>query len=150
MKVNELISDADDRQDTFGDRVRAVPIEQSAERVTVSQGDHPELQNHVGVRHASALFAGAYEASRLLIAGALAASAVPGDMRLVESHVDYTNLPMGEILTTAEPSGEAWLWMAAELSAGQAVSLAVSAVSRVAGVHPVATLHTTWHVWPTD
>ncbi len=150
MKVNELIPDANDRQDTFGDRVRAVSIEQSPERVTVSQGDHPELQNHVGVRHASALFAGAYEASRLLIAGALAACAVAGDMRLIESHVDYTNLPMGEILTTAEPSGDAWLWMAAELASGRAVSLAVSAVSRVAGVHPVATLHSTWHVWPTD
>ncbi len=134
--------------DTFGERAGVLVLEQTAALVTVTQGDRPELQNHVGVRHASALFAGAYDAVRLLVHEAVAQTHITANIKLAQAHIEYTNLPMGEILTTAEPTGEAWSKLADELATGRPVSLEASAISRIAGAGPVATLHTTWHVCP--
>jgi hypothetical protein len=149
MAMNIDTQHPEEQQDTFGDRVGVLVLEQTAALVTVSQSDRPELQNHVGVRHASALFAGAYDALRLLVHRAVAQTPTPASIRLVQAHIEYTNLPMGEILTTAEPTGEAWTELADRLAAGRPVSLEASAISRIAGASPVATLHTIWRVCPT-
>ncbi|HEX5376170.1 MAG TPA: DUF4442 domain-containing protein [Solirubrobacterales bacterium] len=87
---------------------RATIAEVSSTRVVVEQPAAPELDNHVGVRHASALHSAGYEASRALVAAALGERHRSGDLRLEESEISYTAVGLGPLTTTAEPTGEGW------------------------------------------
>jgi hypothetical protein len=74
--------------------------ERGPDRAVVVQDDRPELANHVGVRHASAVYLAGLEASREL------ATAIAGDgvtVELAESDIRYGSVPSGTIAYTAEP-----------------------------------------------
>jgi len=92
----------------FVAHTRASIAEVSATRVVVEQPAAPELDNHVGVRHASALHSAGYEASRALVAAALGEWHRPEDLHLEESEISYTAVGLGPLTTTAEPTGEGW------------------------------------------
>lgn len=83
----------------FIDYVRARVVSADASQAVVEQPADEELANHVGVRHASALNAAAYEASRALVAEAAGPGAA---VRLVESEIAYKAVAIGPIVTTAE------------------------------------------------
>ncbi|HEY5707999.1 MAG TPA: DUF4442 domain-containing protein [Solirubrobacterales bacterium] len=87
---------------------RSSIAEVSSTRVVVKQPAAPELDNHVGVRHASALHSAGYEASRALVVAALGEQYRPEDLRLEESEISYTAVGLGPLTTTAEPTGEEW------------------------------------------
>jgi len=79
--------------------------EAGADRAVVQQDAAEVLDNHVGVRHASALFTAGHQASRALLATALGE-----DVRkeLLESDVQYVNVGFGLLTSTARPAGGAW------------------------------------------
>jgi hypothetical protein len=87
---------------------RASIAELSSARVVVEQPAAPELDNHVGVRHASALHSAGYEASRALVVAALGERYRSEDLRFEESEISYTAVGLGPLTTTAEPAGEGW------------------------------------------
>jgi len=80
-------------------------VEVERGRAVVTQPAAAFLDNHVGVRHASALYTAAYEAARALVLGAEGTSAP----RLVEARMDYRNVGFGSITAIAEPAGDGWL-----------------------------------------
>jgi len=102
----------------------------SAQEVVTRQQDHPDLSNHVGVRHASALYLGALEASRQLVV------AISRDSHPVlrEAEISYGSVPAGVLDFRATPAGDAG-----------AEALTVEVVATSLG-RPVATLTATWAV----
>jgi hypothetical protein len=90
----------------YAERASAKVLEASPEVAVVEQAAAPELENHVGVRHASALYVGAFEASRALV---LEAAGEHG-ARLSLEHVEiaYEQMPIGVITSRAERAGEGW------------------------------------------
>lgn len=75
------------------------------ERATVVQPPAPELENHVGVRHASALHAAGYAAARALAEAAVGSHA---RLRLKRSEIAYKAMGLGRLETVAEPADEGW------------------------------------------
>jgi Domain of unknown function (DUF4442) len=80
-------------------------LEADADHAVVQQGAAEALDNHVGVRHASALFTAGHQASRELLAAVLG---VRARLELLESDVHYVNVGFGLLTSTARPAGGAW------------------------------------------
>jgi hypothetical protein len=80
-------------------------LEADADRAVVQQGAAEVLDNHVGVRHASALFTAGHQAARALLTAALGGRA---RLELLESDVHYVNVGFGLLTSTARPAGGAW------------------------------------------
>ena len=83
-------------------------VDATATAATVEQPDSPPLNNHVGVRHASALYAGGYAAARALVDAALADRREAWEVALAGSSVSYTRVGMGLLTFRASPEGEGW------------------------------------------
>lgn len=132
--------------DPFAEHVMATVLEASPRQAVVVQGDHAELENHVGVRHASALFAGASAAARALVEAALGDRAHGADLRHGSSEIAYSSLPLGPITSTAVPSGEGWTTLDADLAAGNGAQLGVRVTSVNTDGRDVVTLDATWQV----
>lgn len=111
-------------------------------RAVVEQPPLAELDNHVGVRHASALHAAGYEASRALVAAALAELDGTATMQLSSSEVAYTAVGIGALTTIAEPGGESWDEL---LCAAEAELVCAVTTSNEEG-KAVAQLNVTWVV----
>jgi hypothetical protein len=94
--------------DPFVAYTRTNIAEVSPKRVVVEQPAAPELDNHVGVRHASALHSAGYEASRALVVAALGERHRSEDLRLEESEISYTAVGLGPLTSIAEPEGKGW------------------------------------------
>jgi hypothetical protein len=123
-----------------------------ARAVTVQRASR-DLDNHVGVRHASALFTAAYAAARALLEAALDDAAVedpsiPREAWLVNFDISYREIPQDEIVSEALPHGEGWSSLPAALSAGHEVSLASAVRSTNAQDRVVATTAVLWHLRP--
>src|SRR5947209_19605713 len=88
--------------DTFVEYLETRVAESSPERVVVEQPDAPPLGNHVGVRHASALYAGAYEAARALVRATLGDAADSARVALIASDINYSRVGMGDLTVVAE------------------------------------------------
>ncbi|HEX6753007.1 MAG TPA: DUF4442 domain-containing protein [Solirubrobacterales bacterium] len=128
---------------------RVSVTEVSSRRVVVEQPAAPELDNHVGVRHASALHSAGYEASRALVVAALGEQCRSEDLRLEESEISYTAVGLGPLTTTAEPTGEEWdrLPVApAEEMDGIALTSTATTTNQEGKV--VARLHARWVLAP--
>ena len=129
-------------QDPFAAAAEVRVAEASADRAVVEQPALRHLDNHVGVRHASALFTAGYEAARALVG-----AAVPGRSaraELVESECAYVNVGFGLITTTATPKGDGWDALAT--GAPAEVEVAVAGVDE-AGKTVVELTHR-WRVAP--
>lgn len=101
------MSTAATETEPFVSYARATVTEARPARVVVEQPAAPELDNHVGVRHASALHSAGYEASRALVAAA-AGGIWEGQIRLEQSEIEYVAVGLGKLTTCAEPTGDGW------------------------------------------
>jgi hypothetical protein len=129
-----------------GAHVRLVEI--GPERAVAEQEAAPELDNHVGVRHASALHAAGYAASRALVTEALGAEPGAHGVRLAGSEISYVAMGLGPLTSTAARAGDGWDDLRAGLASGVAVELA-STVTTVDGAgKAVAKLELSWVVEP--
>jgi len=118
-----------------------------ADRVVAAQQPLPELENHVGVRHASALHAAGFAASRALIETALAGCG-PLALRLLDSEIAYQAMGQGPLLTVAEPAGEEWGAAAGRLRAGEPVELTCAVRTDDEAGRRVVSLQLRWAVGP--
>lgn len=134
--------------DPFVERSGVRPVEVGAARAVVEQPAHESLNNHVGIRHASALYAAVYEASRVLVLAALGDGPDGRELTLAHSVIDYEHMPLGVITTTAEPDGGAWSSLAADAAANERVALGVLAISADDRGRTVATMRAEWIVSP--
>jgi hypothetical protein len=117
------------------------------DRATVVQPSLPELENHVGVRHASALHAAGYAAARALSEAAAATAARPARLRLKQSAIAYKAMGLGELETIAEPD-EDWAAAIADLGGGEPAVLRCNATTRNERDQVVAELQLEWIATP--
>ena len=92
--------------DPFLDFAGTSIVEAGPRQAVARQKAATELENHAGVRHAGALFAVGYAASRALVVAALGPDAEAAELRVVESEVEFTKAASGGITATAEPVGD--------------------------------------------
>lgn len=130
--------------DPFVTQTQSRLVEASPRRAVVEQPAAAALDNHVGVRHASALHAAGYEASRALLSASLDG---PGrrDLSLVESEIEYTAVGLGPLTTVAEPAGDNWTRLG-DLTEGGRVTLDTAVTTSDAEGKPVARLRLSWSV----
>lgn len=117
-------------------------------RAVVLQPPVPELENHVGVRHASALHAAGYAAGLALVKTAVAALEGDVQLRLQGSEIAYRAMGLGELVTVAEPAAGGWHSQLRQLRAGRPVELACTATTTNAEGKAVAELTLTWLASP--
>jgi hypothetical protein len=120
-------------------------IAASPHRAVVEQPGLTVLDNHVGIRHASALYAAAWAASHALVSAALAdgldALAEP---RLSDSEIRYEQVPRGPITTVAQPTSGDWDALEREDAELRATAISIDEHGKT-----VVALDTTWRVGPT-
>jgi acyl-coenzyme A thioesterase PaaI-like protein len=127
--------------DPYSEYLLSTVTEASATRAVVEQPMEPEVDNHVKVRHASALYAAAYEAARQLLMAALGERAEDVEARLEDSEIKYTSVGLGMLTSVAEPQGEGW----DELADGDATVESFVTTTDPDG-KTVATLWTRWAI----
>ena len=132
--------------DAYAAYCRATVVDAGAERAVVQQPPDPEVDNHVKVRHASALYAAAYEAARQLVLAALGERAASADVRLADSEIAYKQVGLGVITSSAAADGPGWDTIAADLDAGGEVQLDCTVDSVDPGGKTVVTLTTRWAI----
>lgn len=132
----------------FVDSAHVRVIEASSERAVVEQPAVQQLDNHVGVRHASALHAAAYEASRALVAAALAEHGTSTSMSLTESDISYTAVGLGLLTTTAQPSGPGWDMLDADIAEGSSVVLGCEVITTDEAGKAVVKMNASWALEP--
>ena len=118
-------------------------VEATPRRAVTEQPGVRELDNHLGIRHASALFTAMYAASRALVH---AAAGEGRSAELVESTTTYPFVPVGPITSVAEPAGGNWDGLAA--GGDGPVELEVAVTSTNEDGRTVSTLAATWRVAP--
>jgi Domain of unknown function (DUF4442) len=120
----------------------------SLERAIVTQPATAELENHVAVRHASALYAAGYAAARALAVAAIAAAGTDAKLRLRQSEIAYKSMGVGELETVSEPAGEGWEAAIEQLRGGDPVALRCAVTTRNEQGQVVAELSVEWGVAP--
>jgi acyl-coenzyme A thioesterase PaaI-like protein len=137
------------RPDPFVEFSGSSIIEADADHAVAEQRPAPELDNHAGVRHAGALFAVGYAASRALVAAALEPVTEPLTTHMADSEIAYERVVAGELVTaTAEPSGGDWGSLLARVSEGEAVQLPTSVTLRNENEKTVSSMSVCWQVTP--
>lgn len=134
--------------DPFVEHAETRLVELSPAHAVVEQPAATFLDNHVGVRHASALFTAGHEAARALVLGRLGDDAPGARAELVQSDVRYTNVGFGTVVSDAEPVGEEWETLAATIAAGQPVELLARVTGRNDAGKTVFTVDDRWSVAP--
>jgi hypothetical protein len=135
-------------QDPYTAYCRVTVEEASPTRAVVSQPPDSEVDNHVKVRHASALYAAAYEASRQLLLAALGEGAGSVEFRIDDSEIAYKAVGLGVLTSTAEPEGPGWDTLGADLDAGKTVQLDAPVVTTDPEGKTVVTLAVRWAISP--
>lgn len=130
------------RADSFAAAAGCEVVAAGPQEAVVEQAALAELDNHVGVRHASALHAAGYAASRALVAAALAQVGGAPAVRLARTEIAYTAVGIGPLRTVAEPSGAAWDDLLSESEA----ELACAVTTRDEAGKAVAELTVIWAV----
>jgi hypothetical protein len=114
--------------DPYSERALVQIVEATPTRAVSEQPGVRELDNHLAIRHASALYTAMYAASRALVIAAAGEGA-----RLTESVTTYPAVPVGLITSVAEWDGDP--------GDGRTVVTASNADGRTVG-----TLAATWAV----
>jgi acyl-coenzyme A thioesterase PaaI-like protein len=127
--------------DRFIDWLETRVVESTPAKSVVQQPDAPPLGNHVGVRHASAIYAAAYEASRALVRAALGERADSAPVALIGTSIAYTRVGMGPLTFVAEPEGDGW-----DTVADGAGELTVSVTGTDQNGKTVASMTARWSV----
>jgi hypothetical protein len=100
-----------------------------------------DLDNHVAVRHASALFTAAYAAARALLDAALSEAPVGYVATLADCDIAYKEIPQDELVSVAAPDGEEWSALGA-----RELTLRSTVRSTNAQERTVATTSVVWHL----
>jgi acyl-coenzyme A thioesterase PaaI-like protein len=125
-------------------------IEAEPRRAVAEQRPAPELENHAGVRHAGALFAVGYAASRALIGAALAAHGDLVRARMVDSEIAYEKVVGAELVTaTAEPGDDDWDALL-ERAGSEGVQLPTSVTLRDERGQTVTAMAVCWQAGPSS
>jgi hypothetical protein len=132
--------------DPYCEYLHANVVEAGPERAVVAQPNLDELNNHVAVRHAGALYTAGYTASKRLVLAALGDLADTARLQPLTSDVEYTNFPSGDITSTARPSGPGWDSVRDELEAGGEPELATHVVAANEAGKPVVSAQIAWRV----
>jgi hypothetical protein len=114
----------------------------------VEQRPAPELDNHVGVRHAGALFAVGHAASRALVAAALGQRAESTEVQLLDSEVIYEKAALGSVTATAEPAADDWDSLLSRISEGQVAQLPTAVTVRNEDGKTVTSITICWQASP--
>ena len=137
--------------DPFVEFSASTILEADERHAIAEQRSAPELDNHAGVRHAGALFAVGYAASRAMMSAALAPAADSLSAELSETEVKYEKVVAGQkVRATAEPLDESWDTHLREALAGQSVELRTSVVMRGEDGKPVTEMSVSWQVMPRE
>lgn len=135
-------------QDRYGEYCRTRVVEVGPERAVVEQPPDQEVDNHVKVRHASALYAAAYEAARQLVVAALGDRADSVEVGLLDSDIAYSQVGLGVVTSTAEPTGDGWASLAEDVEGGRPVELETSVLSTNEDGKTVVKMGARWSVAP--
>jgi len=122
-------------------------VEANASRAVVEQPAAPELANHMGARHAGALFSVGYAASRALVASAIGPNSKQAEAQMVESEVIYEKVAGAEtVAATAEPGGEDWRAQLTTVSEGGAADLQTAVTLRNEDEKTIMVMSVRWQV----
>lgn len=143
-----MISDHLRRPDRLLEHAASQVLEADSHHAVVEQRPDPGLDNHIGVRHAGALFAVGYEASRALIRAALAESADSSDVQMVDSDVIYEKPALGSVTATAEPAADDWDALLSRVAGGQSAKLPTSVLLRNEQGATVTSMTVCWQAEP--
>jgi acyl-coenzyme A thioesterase PaaI-like protein len=132
--------------DPYSDHTLSRVLEATPAQAVVEQPMEPEVDNHVKVRHASALYAAAYEAARQLVIAALGDRAGSVEVRLADSEIKYAAVGLGTLTSRAEPQGDGW----EKLDSGGEVELESLVTTTDPDGKTVTTLSVTWKVLPSS
>ncbi len=137
-------------QDPFASFGSSSVLEADSSHAVAEQRSSGELDNHVGTRHAGALFAVGYAASRAMVVAALGQSAGPLGLRLIDSEVVYEKAATGAITAIAEPGCGDWESLLSRAAEGEETQLPTAVTLRDEDGHPVTTMSVLWQVAPRD
>ncbi len=121
-------------------------IEADPRHAVARQEGAPELDNHAHLRHAGALFAAGYAASRALVEAALGPRASELEVRIADSKVSYDGIVRGTVTATAEPAGEDWEASLAGLDEGREAELQTAVLLRSDAGATTTTISVLWRV----
>ena len=136
------------KTDPYSDHTLSRVLEATPAQAVVEQPMEPEVDNHVKVRHASALYAAAYEAARQLVIAALGDRVDSVEVRLADSEIRYAAVGLGTLTSTAEPQGDGWSSLRDELAAGSVAELESLVTTTDPDGKTVTTLSVKWQVKP--
>ena len=131
--------------DSFLDFAGTSIVEADPRRAVAEQKAATELDNHAAVRHAGALFAVGYAASRALVAAALGPDAEAAELRILDSETEFARTAVGAVTATAEPAGD-WESLLSDLSESREVELRSSVELRCEEGRTVTTMTVRWGV----
>lgn len=94
--------------DTYCEFMCVRVVAANPREATVEQADDERLGNHLLVKHASALYAGAFAAARALVLAALAEHRPGASCELTSSELSYRRIPQGVVTSRATPAGAGW------------------------------------------
>lgn len=122
-------------------------VEADAGHAVARQPAAPELGNHIGARHAGALFTVGYAASRALVAAAMGPRAEDLNAQMVESEVVYEKLAGAEtVAATAEPAADDWQMQLNRVSEGEAADLQTAVTLRNEDEKTIMVMSVRWQV----
>ena len=110
-------------EDPFVGLAGTTVVEADSRRAVARQEAVAELDNHARLRHAGALFAAGYAASRALVAAALGPRASSFEAMIGDSEITYQNVVRGAVIATAEPADQGWDEALAKLADGREAQL---------------------------
>jgi acyl-coenzyme A thioesterase PaaI-like protein len=147
--TDRAASDPFGSADPFVEVSGTVVVKADDRHAIAEQGPAPALDNHTGARHAGALFAVGYAASRALVATALTPLAESVTVELSETGIEYQKVVSEEtVRATAEPRDETWETRLSQASEGELVHLVTAVVLRGQGERTVAEMSVSWRVTP--
>ena len=109
--------------DPFAELAGTIVVEADGQHAVARQEPAPELENHAQIRHAGALFAAGYAASRALIEAALGPRASGLEARIADSEASFEGVVRGVVTAFAEPAGNDWGAALAGLDEGRDAEL---------------------------
>jgi len=134
--------------ETYASYVRVDVVDATPDRAVVTQPPDPEVDNHVKVRHASALWTAGHEAARQLVLAALGERAESAGLTVTASEIAYKQVGLGVLTSTAQPRGGAWQSLQADLGAGREAEVEVAVSTTDPEGKEVVTLDLRWAVKP--
>lgn len=146
-RMTESTSDQLRRLDPLIEFAGCSVVEADAGHAVARQPAAPELGNHIGARHAGALFTVGYAASRALVTAAMGPHAEKLNAQMVESEIVYEKVAGAETVSaTAEPAADDWQLQLTRVSEGEAADLQTAVTLRNEDEKTIMVMSVRWQV----